>query len=142
MIENQIRPLVRAARPVVPDLRERGEQALEGVAEAHQGRRQAQRARQHGRVQPAAAPRLRAQADRDEGYLYWGAWLGHNGVSVFNGQDAHGVYRRIYFTASCQNVTNLLTGALGAHVPPDLAAQLVGSITGLGGLFAPGEVCG
>ena len=30
--------------------------------------------------------------DRDEGYLYWAAWLAHNGVSVFNSQDAHGLY--------------------------------------------------
>ena len=38
---------------------------------------------------------------RDEGYLYWAAWLGHNSNSVFQVQDAHGVDRRIYLTIGC-----------------------------------------
>jgi hypothetical protein len=82
-------------------------------------------------------------ANRDEGYLYWGAWLAHNGTSVFTGQDGNGAYRRIYFTASCENITNLLTGALGQSlpVPPELIQELLGNVTGLGGLFEPGEVC-
>ena len=81
-------------------------------------------------------------AGRDEGYLYWGAWLAHNGVSVFNSQDAHGVYRRIYFTLSCQNATQPDHRRTRREVPPELAAALLGPLTGLGRLFAPGQVCG
>jgi phospholipid/cholesterol/gamma-HCH transport system substrate-binding protein len=141
VIENEIRPLVRAARPVVPDL----QNAANKLSKASPGlTKVGGKLNELGNMaafNPGGAEDPGVDG-RDEGYLYWGAWLGHNGVSVFNGQDAHGVYRRIYFTASCQNITNLLTGALGDNIPPALAAQLVGSITGLGGLFAPGEVCG
>jgi hypothetical protein len=58
--------------------------------------------------QPAGKPK------RDEGYLYWAAWLGHNGNSVFSNQDANGLYRRIYFTASCSNILNLLESSPAA----------------------------
>ena len=141
VIEDQIRPLVRAARPVVPDLRSAANELsnaspkLAGVFGKLNELFNMAGYNPRGAEAPGAA-------NRDEGYLYWGAWLGHNGVSVFNGQDAHGPYRRIYFTTSCQNITNLLTGALGSHLPPGLAQQIIGQITGLGGLFAPGQVCG
>jgi phospholipid/cholesterol/gamma-HCH transport system substrate-binding protein len=134
VLKNQIRPLVRAARPVVPDLR----LAANNFSKAAPGL-----TRVGGRLNQLvnmASFNPRGAEDpgvdgRDEGYLYWGAWLGHNGVSVFNGQDAHGVYRRIYFTASCQNVTNILAGSPGGPV--------IGAIvTGLGGLFEAGGVCG
>ena len=51
-----------------------------------------------------AAPSRPAPPNRDEGYLYWAGWLGHNGNSVFQAGDGNGLYRRIYLTASCANV--------------------------------------
>jgi hypothetical protein len=65
--------------------------------------------------------------NRDEGYLYWIGWLGHVGNSTFSSQDAHGTYRNLYLTATCES-----------------AAAIVGStplaplITGLNQLFVPG----
>jgi len=141
VIQTQIRPLVRSARPVVPDLRDAANKLSKASPRLTKVGGKLNELGNMAAFNPRGAEEPGVEG-RDEGYLYWGAWLGHNGVSVFNGQDAHGAYRRIYFTASCQNISNLLTGALGAHVPPELAAQIVGPITGLGGLFAPGEVCG
>ena len=57
---------------------------------------------------------------RDEGYLFWGAWLGHNSGSVFQVQDAHGVDRRIYLTIGCDEALSLLGAsplAPGGHRP-------------------------
>ena len=51
---------------------------------------------------PSGAEAPGQRPGRDEGYLYWLGWLGHVGNSTFQTQDAHGVYRRIYLTASCQ----------------------------------------
>ena len=50
-------------------------------------------------------------AGRDEGYLYWAGWLGHNGNSAEGGQDANGGYRRIYFTARCDRSSTSLQGS-------------------------------
>ena len=44
------------------------------------------------------APSRSGPPDRDEGYLYWAAWLGHNGNRVFSAGDGNGFYRRIYLT--------------------------------------------
>jgi phospholipid/cholesterol/gamma-HCH transport system substrate-binding protein len=137
VIKNQIRPLVRAARPVVPDLRQAAKKfsaAAPGLTRVGGRLNQLFNMAAFNPNGAEGCPGGVCPAGRDEGYLYWGAWLGHNGVSVFNAQDAHGTYRRIYFTASCANITNLLTGALGANVPPVLAEQVVGIITGFGAL--------
>jgi phospholipid/cholesterol/gamma-HCH transport system substrate-binding protein len=141
VLEEQIRPLVRAARPVVPDLRNAANKLSKASPPLTKVGGRFNELFNMAGFNPRGAEEPGA-ANRDEGYLYWGAWLAHNGTSVFTGQDGNGAYRRIYFTASCQNLQNLLTGALGSQLPPGLAQQLVGQITGFGPLFAPGEVCG
>ena len=65
--------------------------------------------------------------NRDEGYLFWAAWLGHNSNSVFQVQDAHGVDRRIYLTIGCDEAVSLLG-----------SSPLAPAVTGLQQLFAPG----
>jgi hypothetical protein len=78
-----------------------------------------------GNPTPAACggvdPDLTADC-RDEGYLYWAAWLGHNSNSVFTSQDAHGLYRRIYFTLTCGNVTTIIN-SLSATLAAELAHE-------------------
>ena len=141
VIKNQIRPLVRAARPVVPELRDAGNKLAKAAPKLTGVGAKLNELGNMAGFNPRGAEAPGA-ANRDEGYLYWTGWLGHNGVSVFNAQDAHGVYRRIYFTASCQNTLNLLQGALGNNLPPAVQQPIVGLITGLGPLTAPGGVCG
>jgi hypothetical protein len=69
---------------------------------------------------------------RDEGYLYWAAWLGHNGDSVFANQDANGLYRRIYLSASCSNIINVLESSPAAPLVTPLGAVLLTACEGQG----------
>jgi phospholipid/cholesterol/gamma-HCH transport system substrate-binding protein len=80
-----------------------------------------------GGAQPPGTP------GRDEGYLYWAAWLAHNGNSVFQTQDAHGAYRRIYFTVGCDEALGILAGTPLAPLVTGLDA-----LFGAGGPFAGG----
>ncbi len=129
VIRDQIRPFVRSAREPIPDLKRASKRyvktapKLETVARRvnHLGNMAAYNPR--GQEAPGTA-------GRDEGYLYWAAWLGHNGVSPFTGQDGNGFYRRIYFTLTCDSAVHLLGSSPLAPV-----------VTGLGGLFAPGGPC-
>jgi phospholipid/cholesterol/gamma-HCH transport system substrate-binding protein len=41
---------------------------------------------------------------KEEGYLFWAAWLNHDGASVFSTQDAHGPIRRGTILASCSTL--------------------------------------
>src|SRR5690606_32470967 len=122
-LREQIRPFVRAARPVTPDLRTAAKRFSKAAPRLTVIGEQLNRLGNMAAYNPrgAEAP---GTLGRDEGYLYWGAWAGHNGTSVFGAQDGNGLYRRIYFTASCQNIVNLLYGSPGG-------ALVAGIVTGL-----------
>lgn len=134
-VRDQLRPLVRALAPEVGDLR----LAASGLADAAPKLETvAARVNRLGDM-TAYNPRGAeppGTARRDEGYLYWLGWFAHNGVSVFSGQDAHGIYRRLYLTGSCQNLAGFVQAASPVSSP-----VIGGLISGLGPLFAPGGAC-
>jgi hypothetical protein len=66
--------------------------------------------------------------NRDEGYLYWLGWLAHVGNSTFSSQDAHGVYRHVYLTLTCNTARDILA-----------TSPLAPAATGLGQLL--GTTC-
>jgi phospholipid/cholesterol/gamma-HCH transport system substrate-binding protein len=136
VIENEIRPFVRAAREPVPDLNvaakriEETSPHLRGTLDGL-NRFVNMAANNPGGAEPPSTP------DRNEGYLYWAAWLGHNSNSVFSNADGHGLYRRIYLTASCSNLTNILASSPGAPLVTPFTAlfQEGGACSQTGGIF-------
>lgn len=115
VIRDQIRPFVRSAREPIPDLKRASKRLVKTTPSL------TNIARRVNHLGNMAAYNPRGQEDagtagRDEGYLYWAAWLAHNGVSPFTGQDGNGPYRRIYFTASQQMLTNLVCNSPGGPV--------------------------
>jgi phospholipid/cholesterol/gamma-HCH transport system substrate-binding protein len=48
---------------------------------------------------------------RDEGYLYWVSWLGHNTSNLFSSGDGNGFYRRVYLTMGCEHAHSLVEDA-------------------------------
>jgi phospholipid/cholesterol/gamma-HCH transport system substrate-binding protein len=136
IIRDQIRPFVRAARKPVSDLAAaagplaRATPQLTTIAKKINRLGNMVAYNPRGAEPPPAT--LPGTPPRDEGYLYWLAYLSHNANSVFQSQDGAGLYRRIYFTESCASVAGLLkqTGPLGALV------------TGQNQLFGVGRPCG
>jgi phospholipid/cholesterol/gamma-HCH transport system substrate-binding protein len=141
ILENEVRPFVRAARKPIPDLeRAAGEFSkatprLTVVGEKI-NRLGNMAAYNPNGAEPACPPDP-APCDRDEGYLYWAAWLGHNSSNVFSASDGGGLYRRIYFTAGCDQIRNIIAGESPVN-PIDLAQQITGQVTGLGPLVFGG----
>jgi phospholipid/cholesterol/gamma-HCH transport system substrate-binding protein len=134
VIRDQIRPFVRSAREPIPDIKA----AAQRLSKTAPNLTSLTTSLNHLGNMAAYNPRGQESAGtagRDEGYLYWAAWLGHNGITPFAAQDGNGFYRRIYFTASCQNITNLLAGSPGGPL-------IAGIVTGLPALFTPGAPCG
>ena len=146
VIQNEIRPLVRAARPVVPDLSEAANE-LSGAAPdlTRVGGRLNElfnmAAFNPGGAQPAGA------ADRTESYLYWAAWAAHNATSVFGSQDAHGPYWRVFLAMTCADALELVSSpfeGIPVPLPPGLLPQLIDGVTNLTGLvplLGPGGPC-
>ncbi|HWC85168.1 MAG TPA: MlaD family protein [Solirubrobacteraceae bacterium] len=107
IVKNQVRPFVVAARPVVRNLRP----AAVKLA--------------------AAAPNLSKTFDVinnlvnllgynpgnvEHGYLFWLAWLFHDGRTLFSTQDANGDYRPIFLQANCATLASIANGFPGAEV--------------------------
>ncbi|MDQ6607729.1 MAG: MlaD family protein [Actinomycetota bacterium] len=106
IIQNQIRPFVVAARPLVRNLRP----AAINLA--------------------AATPNLGKTftvvnnlvnmlgynpGNSVHGYLFWLAWLFHDGRTLFSTQDANGDYRPIFLQANCATLASIANGFPGAE---------------------------
>jgi phospholipid/cholesterol/gamma-HCH transport system substrate-binding protein len=98
IVQNQIRPFVVAARPLVRNLRPASIKLA------------------------AATPNLTKvfgvlnnfvnmvgynPGNTEHGYLWWLAWLDHNARTLFSLQDANGDYRPLFLQASCATVTQV-----------------------------------
>jgi phospholipid/cholesterol/gamma-HCH transport system substrate-binding protein len=106
-VKHKIRPFVRAAREPVRDLRPASKALADATPKLVTITRKINKLGNMAAYNPNGAEPPGAPS-RDEGYLYWIGWLGHVGNSTFQAQDAHGLYRRIYLTASCQTVLTTL----------------------------------
>jgi phospholipid/cholesterol/gamma-HCH transport system substrate-binding protein len=136
-LKTKIRPFVQSARKPVRSLRPAAQNLanatprLTAVGEKLNRLTNMAAYNPHGASGCPAIPCTEDGDPRDEGYLYWLGWLGHVGNSTFQSQDAHGVYRRLYLTLTCEAAGEILDGSALSPI-----------ITGFGQLFAPGAPCG
>ena len=126
VLKSEIRPFVRTARKPVRDLETAATRLAKSAPRLTVVAEQVNRLGNMASYNPGGAEPP-GTAGRDEGYLFWAAWLGHNSNSVFQVQDAHGIHRRIYLTIGCDEAVSLLG-----------ASPLAPAVTGLQQLFAPG----
>lgn len=134
VIKSQIRPFVRSARQPVRDLRPTARRLAKTTPRLTDVGTELNRLTNMAAYNPKGAEPA-GTPGRDEGYLFWLAWLAHNGNSVFSSQDANGDYRRIYLTAGCSTLLTL------AAQPTPLISNLAGLITPFLPLAVPGNVC-
>lgn len=123
VVRDQIRPFVRTARGPIPDLRKAATRF--GDATPHLettfsklNRLANMAAFNPGGAEPSGTP------GRDEGYLFWGAWLGHNTASLYSAGDGNGYYRRIYLSMGCEQLNDLVSN------PNPVVQQLTQLVTG------------
>jgi phospholipid/cholesterol/gamma-HCH transport system substrate-binding protein len=118
IVREQIRPFVREARPLVRSLRAPAQNLAAStpdltstftvlnhflnLAAYNEG----------GRQGPTVA-------GRDEGYLFWLAWLQHNGAALFSSSDANGPFRPVTLGGTCAVLKELT----GDNPPLDLLYQ-------------------
>jgi len=126
VIQDQIRPFVRSARGPVEDLDTAAGRLAKAAPKLKVLAKKINRLGNMAAYNPNGAEPPGVD-NRDEGYLFWAAWLGHNSNSVFQVQDAHGVDRRIYLTIGCDEALSLLG-----------ASPLSPAVTGLTRLFGAG----
>jgi hypothetical protein len=140
VIRTQIRPFVRAARPWTDDLRLAAAGTSKALPDLKKSFGELNRFFNMGAYNPGGAEGLDGksisqQRQRQEGFLYWLAWVSQNGSSLFSSADGQGPWRRVTICGlPASAVTGIVNGVLedvGASNPA-LADQLTG-ITSPGG---------
>jgi phospholipid/cholesterol/gamma-HCH transport system substrate-binding protein len=127
-VKNDIRPFVRNARQPVRNLRPAAKNLVAATPRLTNVGEKLNKLFNMAAYNPNGAESA-GTPGRDEGYLYWLGWLGHLGNSTFSSQDAHGVYRHIYLTLTCNTAKSILdTSPLSP----------IAEITGFGLLFSSG----
>lgn len=106
LLRDEIRPLVRDARPLVRELRP----AARSLAGSTPDLTRVFKVLNNFLNMAAHNPRGRegpGVEGREEGYLFWFAWLAHQSANIFSTADAHGPFRPSLISLSCQTARSL-----------------------------------
>ena len=140
VIRTQIRPFVRAAQPWTDDLRLAAEGTAKAMPDLRRSFGELNRFFNIGAYNPGGAEGLDGksisqQRQRQEGFLYWLAWVSQNGSSLFSSADGQGPWRRVTIcgvpAAALTGIVNGVIADIG-ETNPALADQLTG-VTNPGG---------
>ena len=118
IVQNQIRPFVVAARPVVRNLRP----AAVNLAAATPSLSNVFTVLNHFVNMVGYNP-----GNTEHGYLWWLAWLDHNARTLFSVQDANGDFRPLFLQASCATLAQLVNGSPLTEVVMNLTPILTNS---------------
>jgi phospholipid/cholesterol/gamma-HCH transport system substrate-binding protein len=143
VIRTQIRPFVRAAQPWTDDLRLAAEGTAKAMPDLRRSFGELNRFFNIGAYNPGGAEGLDGksisqQRQRQEGFLYWLAWVSQNGSSLFSSADGQGPWRRVTICGVPAAALNgIVNGVLGdiSESNPALADQL-NAVTSPGGSSA------
>jgi phospholipid/cholesterol/gamma-HCH transport system substrate-binding protein len=122
-VRDAIRPFARDARPLVRKLVAPSNQLADATPDLTRSFTVLNHLfnmvgyNQRGREDPGTAA-------RDEGYLFWLAWLNHIGSALFSSSDAHGPFRPITVGATCSTAKQLV----GDNDPSGQFGMLLGPL--------------
>jgi phospholipid/cholesterol/gamma-HCH transport system substrate-binding protein len=147
IVRTKIRPFVRTARPTIRNLRPAAINLAKAspdlVSSFHELNRffNMLSYNKNGR-EPVTGNDAQDKA-RDEGYLFWLAWVSQNTTSLFSTSDAQGPLRRFLLFFNCTSIRTQLAaspaagpllGLSNALNDPGLCPRGEGATTGGGGL--------
>jgi len=107
LLRSDIRPFVRAARPLARELRPVPNRLAKATPDLTSAFTVLNRFFNMAAFNPNGAE-SENDPDRQEGYLFWAAWLQHLGNNVFSSSDAHGTYRPVTLGATCQTFEQII----------------------------------
>ena len=103
IVREQVRPFVREARPLVRDLRPTARRLADSTPDLTRSFTVLNHLFNLIGFNPNG-PEAADKQTRDEGYLFWIAWLNHNAGAVFATADHGGAFRPVGIQANCQTI--------------------------------------
>jgi phospholipid/cholesterol/gamma-HCH transport system substrate-binding protein len=139
VLRERIRPFVRDLRPYIRDVRPAARDLGEASPNLRESFFELNRFFNMGAYNPNGAEELTGNLERDtareEGLLYWLAWVAKNSNSLFATGDAQGPVRRFVALASCSTYRGIVQEPGGAAVVEELFG--VGDVLADNGLCPP-----
>jgi phospholipid/cholesterol/gamma-HCH transport system substrate-binding protein len=138
ILRDEIRPFVRAARPFTDDLRLAARDVAKATPDLTLSFEELNRFFNIGAYNPGGAEGLEGksiaeQRARQEGFLYWLAWVSQNGTSLFSSADGQGPWRRVTICGVPAAVISSLIGTVLTEIgadDPAAAEDLIGGALG------------
>ena len=138
VLRTKLRPFVARARPYVRDLnpaaRDLGRAQPDLRDSFFELNRLFNMAAYNPGGQEALTGNMGQDLQRDEGMLFWLAWVSHNSNSLFQTGDAQGPFRRFVALATCSSYKQVL-------LDNGAAAPLVEDLLGVKNLLADTGLC-
>ena len=138
VLRKQVRPFVASARPYIRKLNPAARDLGRASPDLRDSFFEFNRlfnmlAYNPGGAEPVTGDMSR-DLQRDEGYLFWLAWVSHNSNSLFQTGDAQGPFRRFIALATCSTFKQTL-------LDQGAAAPLLEDVLGLSDLLADTKLC-
>jgi phospholipid/cholesterol/gamma-HCH transport system substrate-binding protein len=107
LLRADIRPFVREARPLARDLRPSARRLARATPDLQTAFAKLGRFFNMAAYNPGGREPKENDA-RQEGYLFWAAWLQHLGANVFSSADAHGSFRPTTLGSACSSIQQIV----------------------------------
>jgi phospholipid/cholesterol/gamma-HCH transport system substrate-binding protein len=143
-LKNQIRPFVRNSQPFIRDFGKGAHDLVKAGPDLSKTFLELNRLFNIASYNPGGTQSISsacensgnctaAERNRNEGYLFWLAWVAQNTTSIFSTRDAQGSIRRV--TAGGANCSALaaISGGISGQIPPSLKTTLNGTLASLPG---------
>lgn len=138
VLREQVRPFVRRAQPYIRKLRPAARDLGTASPDLRKTFFQLNRLFNMAAFNPGGAEKLTGNEAqdlaRDEGLLFWLAWVSHNSNSLFQTGDAQGPFRRFVLLATCSTYQQMLLDS-GPTAP------ILEDVLGVKDLLSDQKVC-
>jgi phospholipid/cholesterol/gamma-HCH transport system substrate-binding protein len=138
VLRELVRPFVRRARPFVADLAPAARDLGDAQPDLRESFYELNRFFNMAAYNPGGKESLTGDPARDlrrdEGFLFWLAWVSHNTTSMFQTSDAQGPFRRFILLATCTTYQQLL-------LDQGAAAPILEDALGVKELLSDSDLC-
>jgi phospholipid/cholesterol/gamma-HCH transport system substrate-binding protein len=130
-LRDDIRPFVRNARPLVRDLRPSSRRLAAATPSLTSTFKRLNHLFNLVANNPNGAEPPSVGRARQEGYLFWIAWIDHMAIQLFSNSDAHGTFRPTGIGGTCSTIERMIKDRPETEFLQGLTPTIVSACKGI-----------